>query len=84
MNDERLDTPEDRKRLAERMIIPIVPFEIGEMIRAKHEGCVIVIDKKRGEVAQLVEQCVEAACVGGSIPFLATKDEGTLQWRVTS
>lgn len=37
-----------------------------------------------GEIAQSVERRLEEPSVGGSIPFLATKDEGTLQWRVTS
>jgi hypothetical protein len=30
-------------------------------------------DKKRGDVAQLVEQRTENPCVGGSIPSITTK-----------
>ena len=42
---DNLDTVEGRKRLAEIMVMPIAPEPMRRMIKAKHEGVLVVKDE---------------------------------------
>ena len=47
ITEEILDTIAGRKRFAEKMVMPIAPEPMREMIRAKHSGCLVVTEERR-------------------------------------